>query len=148
MAEVAFYHLTRSRLEDTLPRLLGRTLEAGERAVVRCGGAARLAALDAALWLCPEPAWLPHGTAAMGEAELQPIWLTTADDAPNGARFLFLVDGAGSARLGDFARVFDIFDGTDEAQVTQARERWAATKADGHALSYWQQTVGGWEKKS
>ena len=148
MAEVAFYHLTRSLLEDALPRLLGRTLAAGERAVVRCGGAERLAALDSALWLCPEPAWLPHGTAATGEAELQPIWLTTADDAPNGARFLFLVDGAGSEKLDSFARVFDIFDGNDEAQVTQARERWKAAKAAGHGLSYWQQMVGGWERKN
>ena len=148
MAEVAFYHLTRSLLEDALPRLLGRTLAAGERAVVRCGGAERLAALDSALWLCPEPAWLPHGTAATGEAELQPIWLTTADEAPNGARFLFLVDGAGSEKLDSFARVFDIFDGNDEAQVTQARERWKAAKAAGHGLSYWQQTVGGWERKN
>ena len=148
MAEVAFYHLTRSLLEDALPRLLGRTLAAGERAVVRCGGAERLAALDSALWLCPEPAWLPHGTATTGEAELQPIWLTTANDAPNGARFLFLVDGAGSEKLDSFARVFDIFDGNDEAQVTQARERWKAAKAAGHGLSYWQQTVSGWEKKN
>ena len=148
MAEVAFYHLTRTGLEDTLPRLLGRTLAAGARAVVRCADAERLAALDTALWLCPEPAWLPHGTVATGEADLQPIWLTTADDAPNGARFLFLVDGAGSARLGDFARVFDLFDGNDEAQVVRARERWTAAKAGGHAMSYWQQTGVGWEKKN
>ncbi len=145
MAEVAFYHLTRSGLEDTLPRLLGRTLEAGERAVVRVGSAERLAALDTALWVCPEPAWLPHGTA---DADLQPIWLTTADEAPNGARFLFLVDGAKSDGLDRFGRVFDIFDGTDETQVAQARERWAAAKAAGHVLSYWQQTAKGWEKKS
>lgn len=145
MAEVAFYHLTRTGLEDALPRLLGRTLEAGERAVVRCGSAERLAALDAALWLCAEPDWLPHGTA---DADLQPIWLTTTDDAPNGGRFLFLVDGAGSARLDAFARVFDIFDGNDEAQVAQARERWKAAKAVGHGLSYWQQTAKGWEKKA
>ena len=145
MAVVAFYHLTRTRLEDALPRLLGRTLEAGERAVVRCGSAERLAALDAALWLCPEPDWLPHGTA---DADLQPIWLTTADDAPNGGRFLFLVDGAGSEKLEAFARVFDIFDGNDEEQVAQARERWKAAKAAGHGLSYWQQTAKGWEKKA
>ena len=142
---MAFYHLTRTGLEDTLPRLLGRTLEAGERAVVRCGSAERLAALDAALWLCPEPDWLPHGTA---DADLQPIWLTTADDAPNGGRFLFLVDGAGSEKLEAFARVFDIFDGNDEEQVAQARERWKAAKAAGHGLSYWQQTAKGWEKKA
>ena len=145
MAEVAFYHLTRTGLEDALPRLLSRTLEAGERAVVRCGDPERLAALDAALWLCPEPDWLPHGTA---DADLQPIWLTTADDAPNGGRFLFLVDGAGSEKLEAFARVFDIFDGNDEEQVAQARERWKAAKAAGHGLSYWQQTAKGWEKKA
>ena len=142
---MAFYHLTRTGLEDALPRLLGRTLEAGERAVVRCASAERLAALDAALWLCPEPDWLPHGTA---DADLQPIWLTTADDAPNGGRFLFLVDGAGSEKLEAFARVFDIFDGNDEEQVAQARERWKAAKAAGHGLSYWQQTAKGWEKKA
>jgi len=147
MAEIGFYHLTRTRLEATLPRLLGRTLDAGERAVVRCGSAERVAALDAALWLCHEPVWLPHGTAAMGHAEMQPIWLTAEDDAPNGARFLFLVDGADSARLETFARVFDLFDGNDAVQVAQARERWKAAKAAGHALAYWQQTGGGWEKK-
>ena len=32
--EVNFYHLTRSSLEDALPRLLQKTLQAGERAVV------------------------------------------------------------------------------------------------------------------
>lgn len=148
MAEIGFYHLTRSGLEDALPRLLGRTLASGERAVIRCGDAERLAALDTALWLCPDPDWLPHGTPATGAAELQPIWLTTEDEAPNGARFLFLVDGAESARLETFARVFDLFDGNDEVQVARARQRWKAAKAAGHALSYWQQGPRGWEKKA
>jgi DNA polymerase III subunit chi len=147
MAEIRFYHLTRTGPEQTLPQLLGRTLEAGERAVVRCGSAERVAALDTALWLCETPAWLPHGTPASGDADLQPIWLTTEDDAPNGARYLFLVDGAESARIGDYARVFDLFDGNDEAQVARARLRWRATKADGHEISYWQQTARGWERK-
>ena len=148
MAEIGFYHLTRSGLDDALPRLLGRTLQAGERAVVRCGSAERLAALDTALWVCPEPDWLPHGTQAAGNADLQPIWLTTEDETPNGARFLFLVDGAESARLGAFTRVFDLFDGNDEGAVARARERWKTAKAAGHALSYWQQGVRGWEKKA
>ena len=83
MAEIGFYHLTQTGLEDALPRLLGRTLDAGERAVIRCGSPERLAALDAALWLCPEPDWLPHGTPTAGNPDLQPIWLTTEDEAPN-----------------------------------------------------------------
>jgi DNA polymerase III subunit chi len=83
---------------------------------------------------------------------LQPIWLTEEDapasGAPNGARFLFLLDGAGSARLDRFDRVLDLFDGNDEASLDAARRRWAAAKAAGHALSYWQQGPRGWEKKS
>ncbi len=148
MAEIGFYHLTRTGLEDALPRLLGRTLEAGERAVIRCGSPERMAALDAALWLCPEPDWLPHATPAAGNPDLQPIWLTTEDNAPNGARFLFLVDGAETTRLATYTRVFDLFDGNDETQLTRARERWKTAKAEGHALSYWQQGARGWEKKA
>ncbi len=60
---------------------------------------------------------------------------TTAEGAPNGARFLFLLDGADIARLDRFDRVLDLFDGNDEAALEAARRRWAAAKAAGHALS-------------
>lgn len=148
MAEIGFYHLTRTPLEQALPRLLGRVLAAGGRAVVLCGGPERVAALDASLWLSTDPDWLPHGTAAAGNASLQPIWLTAEDEAPNGARFLFLVDGADSARLGEFERVFDLFDGNDVAATAGARERWKRARDAGHALAYWQQGPRGWERKS
>jgi DNA polymerase-3 subunit chi len=149
MAEIGFYHLTRTPLEQALPKLLGRVLAQQGRALVLCGSAERVAALDAALWLSTDPDWLPHGSAASGQAELQPIWLAEHDEpAANGAKFLFLVDGAASARLADYDRVFDLFDGNDEAAVAAARERWKAAKAAGHALSYWQQGARGWEKKA
>ncbi len=146
MAEIGFYHLTRTALEVALPKLLGRVLEAGGRAVVKAASEERVAALDTALWLCPDPDWLPHGTRATGEADLQPIWLTTEDEAPNGARFLFLVEGATSARLADFERVFDLFDGRDEVAVAAARQRWTAAREAGHTLTYWRQTARGWER--
>ncbi len=147
MAEVGFYHLTRTGPDAALPKLLGRTLAAGERAAVMCGSDERVAALDAALWLCPDPDWLPHGTRASGNAELQPIWLATDDAAPNGARFLFLLDGAETSRTAVFARVFDLFDGRDEGAVEAARRRWTVAKQAGHALTYWQQGARGWERK-
>ena len=148
MTEIGFYHLTRTPLEQALPKLLGRVLAQGGRAVVRGGDAARLAALDAALWLSADPDWLPHGTPATGSPELQPIWLTEADDAPNGARFLFLVQGADSARLADYDRVLDLFDGQDADALAAARRRWSAAKAAGHSLAYWQQGERGWDKKA
>jgi DNA polymerase-3 subunit chi len=148
MTDIGFYHLTRTGPDQALPQLLGRTLAAGQRALVLCGTAERVTALDDALWKCADPVWLPHGTAADGDADLQPIWLTTDDASPNGARFLFLVDGAASARLGEFDRVFDLFDGTDEAAVAAARTRWAEAMSAGHTLTYWQQGPRGWEKKA
>jgi DNA polymerase-3 subunit chi len=148
VSEIGFYHLTRTGPDQALPQLLGRTLAAGQRALVLCGDAERVAALDDALWKCAEPNWLPHGTAADGDAELQPIWLATDDASPNGAHYLFLIDGAETARLGEFERVFDLFDGKDEAAVAAARARWTAAKSAGHALTYWQQGQRGWEKKA
>ena len=148
MVEIAFYHLTRSRLEHELPKLLARTLDAGQRAFVLCRNQASVAALDKALWDAPEPAWLPHGTAADGDAELQPIWLGMEATAPNGAKYLFLVDGAVPPSFGAFDRIFDLFDGNDENAVAAARLRWKNTRDAGHTLTYWQQGPHRWQKKA
>ena len=152
MAEYGFYHLTRTPLAQALPRLLGRVLAGGGRAMVLCGSIERVDALDAALWTATDPDWLPHGTPRGGHPALQPIWLTTEDagpeGAPNAARFLFLLDGATSGRLDAFDRVLDLFDGGEEDAVVAARGRWKAAKAAGHSLAYWQQGARGWEKKA
>ena len=148
MTEIGFYHLTRSSAEEALPRLLGRTLDLGKRALVLTRDEARAAAIDEALWRAGEPVWLPHGTAKLGHAALQPIWIEgpgTGDAAPNGASFLFLLDGAEAAADG-FERVFDLFDGTDEAAVAAARSRWSRHKEAGHTLTYWRQEAKGWQK--
>ena len=163
--EIGFYHLTRSTAEQALPRLLGRTLDLGKRALVRVRDEARVAALDEALWRAPEPAWLPHGTARLGHPELQPVWIEAAptretqsgdaqpgdaqpgdaQPAPNGASFLFLLDGV-EAAVEPFERVFDLFDGGDEAAVAAARVRWAGLREAGHRPAYWRQDAQGWQK--
>jgi len=148
MAEIGFYHLTRTTLVQALPQLLGRTIAAGQRAAVVCGTEDAVGALDKALWQAPEPDWLPHGTAADGDPDLQPVWLSTDDTAPNGARFLFLVEGGSATRIAEFDRVFDLFDGNRAHEVAAARLRWTAAKAAGHALAYWQQGPRGWERKA
>jgi len=147
--EVNFYHLTRSSLEDALPRLLTKTLQAGERAVVMLGSAERVDAVNTYLWTFDHGSFLPHGAARDGEADRQPIWLTHLDENPNGAGFLFLADRARSDRVADYRRCFELFDGRDDAAVAESRERWKAYKAAGHAVVYWQQTEGGgWQKKA
>lgn len=146
MVDIGFYHLTRTALPEALARLLDRTLKSGQRALVLCPDAARLKALDAALWACPEPAWLPHGTQVDGDPDLQPVWLDTEPEPANGARFLFLVDGADTDRSDAFDRVFDLFDGNAAEKVAAARDRWRVAKANGHGLTYWKQGPRGWEK--
>jgi DNA polymerase-3 subunit chi len=112
------------------------------------GSEERVEALNNRLWTYHQDAWLPHGSAADGHPEDQPVWLSVDDDNANGAQFLFLTDGATSARVGEFERCFELFDGRDEAALAAARERWSAYKAAGHALTYWCQTAaGGWEKQ-
>jgi DNA polymerase-3 subunit chi len=146
--EVNFYHLTRSSLEDALPRLLQKTLQAGERAVVLLGSAERVDALNNRLWTFDDRAFLPHGSSKDGEADRQPVWLTHFDENPNGAAFLFVADRARSEKVGDYKRCFELFDGRDEEAIAESRERWKAYKAAGHTVVYWQQTAtGSWEKK-
>jgi DNA polymerase-3 subunit chi len=146
MAEIGFYHLTRSTLIQALPQLLSRTLATGQRALLLVPDPIQLDALNEALWT--QPAWLPHGSATDGDADLQPIWLSIEPEPLNGARYLFMVEGARTDRLSDFERVFDLFNGNDSNAVAAARIRWKVAKDAGHTLTYWQQTESGWQKKA
>lgn len=149
MTEISFYHLQRLPLDRALPKLLEKVLESGARAVVMAGSPERVEALNAALWTYEQGAFLPHGCAGDGHPEAQPIWLTAVDENPNGARVLILTDGARSARIGEFERCLDMFDGNDADAVAAARERWRRHKEAGYPLTYWQQNgEGRWERKT
>ena len=147
MAEIGFYHLLTTPLDRALPRLLEHARAQGYRIVVRAASPDRVEHLNAALWTYDESSFLPHGSARDGNAARQPIWLTNGDDNPNGATMLVLVDGAEPGDLAPYPRIADLFDGSDEAAVEAARDRWRRLKAAGHTLTYWQQTGAGWEKK-
>ncbi|MEW5726814.1 MAG: DNA polymerase III subunit chi [Pseudomonadota bacterium] len=149
MTQIGFYHLLKMPLDQALPRLLDKAMAAGHKVVVMAGSRERVEHLNDRLWTFEADSWLPHGSAADGEADLQPIWLTDADENPNGAGVLVLCDGVVSDKVADYARVLDLFDGNDDAAVAAARERWKTWKAAGHQLVYYQQTErGGWEEKA
>ena len=149
MTEVRFYHLTRTRLEDALPGLLEKCLERGWRSVVMAGSEERAEALAQHLWTWRDRSFLPHGTARDGEPDWQPVWLTAVDEAPNGATVLFLTDGAVSPSVGQYDLVCELFDGRDDQAVAAARDHWRGYKADGHSLTYFQQSPNGaWERKA
>jgi len=147
MAEIGFYHLVATPLERALPRLLERALAQGHRLVVRAASPERVEHLNALLWTYDEASFLPHGSVRDGDPAAQPVWLSHRDDNPNEATMLVLTDGVEAADLAGFARCADLFDGNDESAVEAARARWRRAREAGHALTYWQQTAAGWEKK-
>lgn len=151
MPEVLFYQLDRQPLERVLPVLLERTLERGWRAVVQAGSEERVEALDTLLWTYREESFLPHGTRREGNVALQPVYLTTEEENPNGAGVRFLVDGAETeaGNLSAYQRVVYMFDGADPAAVSRARVQWKAARDAGCEVTYWQQSPEGrWERKA
>lgn len=149
MTELWFYHLERSELERALPPLLEKCLQRGWRALVRVGSAERMDALDASLWTFRDDSFLPHAKADAPNAERQPVIITTDAGNPNGAKALFLIDGAEPGDFAGFERACLIFDGRDEAALESARSRWKQAKADGVTVAYWRESASGkWEKQA
>ena len=151
MAEVWFYHLDRWGLERALPALLEKAVQRGWRAVVQASSSERVDALDAALWTYDDASFLPHGTARDGDADLQPVVLTTGTENPNGAVIRFMVDGTEAMpALAEsvYERVMLLFNGNDAEERAGARRQWADLKSAGHGVAYWQQNEDGrWDKR-
>src|SRR6185437_4995879 len=111
MADILFYHLTESTLEDALPGLLERSVGRGWRAVVQTGSEERRDALDQHLWVFRDDSFLAHGTDGEPFAAEQPVLLTTGEANLNDANIRFLVDGAVPPELGGYERAVFLFDG-------------------------------------
>ena len=146
MTEVLFYHLECSTLQQVLPGLLQKTVERGQRALVRCGTPEGLEALEEHLWTFRDESFLPHGVAGEAHEAAQPVLLSLAGEAPNGADVLFVVEDApvGPEEMTGFARAVVMF---AAAGAQEARDAWRAVKAAGMDATYWKQTPQGrWEK--
>ena len=64
---------------------------------------------------------------------------------------MFLVDGAEiePSQAEKFERIFNIFDGTAEQALQQARNLWKTYKESGFDVKYWQQDKRGvWQLKA
>ena len=149
MGQAFFYHLTDSPLEQTLPMLIGKARGAGWRVVVRGPEPAMLDALDAALWLGPEEAFLAHGRAGGPHDALQPVLLCAPDQQAE-AQCLMCVGGAGvtAEEAAALQRLCILFDGHDTRAVAEARVQWKALTGAGIVAQYWAQEDGRWVKKA
>lgn len=143
MTTVQFYHLRSTSRERAVPKLMEKALGTGSRVVVMANSDAALKALSEALWVNDPDSFLPHGTAREPFADQQPIILTLADENPNNADILCVLDGVSPESLPRYAKVLDVFDGSDDIAVAAARQRWTRYKEAGHTLQYVQQQPGG-----
>lgn len=148
MTEIRFYHLKTQGLEQALPGLLAKALGTGQRIIVKTADDDAAEKLNDILWTHNPNSFLPHGTKKDGFAADQPIWITADDDNPNGAAILILTQGAACEDMTAFTLCCEIFDGQDPDAAQNARARWKLYKEKGLTLTYWQQSAGGWEKKS
>lgn len=149
MADIRFYHLTRKTAEQALPELVSRAYAKGHRIAVRVRDEGDLSRLDDHLWTYDAGSFLPHATIQDAQAAQQPVLLVSGNDNPAGADVLMLMPGAKTDGASGYALCCQLIDGHDEAQVAQARELWKVWKAEGHAITYWQQSdQGKWEQKA
>lgn len=150
MGEVFFYHLTQSALAATLRQLLEKSLAQGWRVAVRGPDGGHLDRLDAALWLGPEEAFVPHGRAGGPHDAHQPILLTTEPTAPNRPDCVVSIDGAPIAaeEMGALSRAMILFDGHDPAALGTARAQWKALTGAGIKAKYWSEESGRWAMKA
>lgn len=150
MAEVFFYHLTRSPVQATLATLLDKSLAAGWSVQVRVGDPARLDWFDDQLWLVPEDGFLPHAIAGKAGDCDEPVLLTGPGQSAVGRQALACVDGAdlSPAEMAQLTRGMILFDGRDDAAVAHARTQWRALTGAGVKAKYWSEETGAWQMKA
>lgn len=143
MPEISFYQVNAAPAEKVGVALLEKVLSTGKRAVLIVKSEARAKEVDDYLWTSPR--FLPHGSERDGNQDKQPIFVTHKEVNPNQAEVLVVIDGLTPEYAGTFARVIDIFDGKDAANVRAAEARIAKYKTNGCKVTHHLQNTTGWE---
>lgn len=131
----------------TLPRLLEKIRESDSRALVLVDQDT-LASVDKGLWTYTPLGFLPHGSAAMGYPEHQPIWVTSELENPNDARALVVYDCSPEglyAFASKFERVLDLYSRNDPASAEQFHSRLHGYRQMSANITGWRDD-GTWNK--
>jgi len=150
MGAVYFYHLTRNPIEVTLPMLLGKSLQAGWRVMVKGRNQIALEQLDVTLWKGAKDDFLPHGVSGGPNDADQPILLTCEATGANDPSCIMAIHGADLSpeEITAMERCCVLFDGNDGDALNRARQQWKSLTDAGCAAQYWSEESGRWEKKA
>lgn len=144
MTEIRFYHLLRDTTAKAVPDILGKALAKGMRVLLKLPDEQRRRYYDDWLWRYAPESFLPHAQEGDPEPHAHPIWLSTGNDAPNGATMAFVVEGADLPAFDQFSLICLMFDSENEDRLQQARQRWTELKQqEGLTRTYWKQSDDG-----
>lgn len=142
--QVDFYQLSRDPVELVTALICQKARDAGANLLVVSDDKDQLAAISKALW-DRQGAYLAHGNAGSKHADRQPILLSEACRATNGATMVVIADGIWRDEAGDFARAFLLF---GEDRTKDARALWARLggESDHQLRIFKQRGDGSWRE--
>ena len=140
--QVDFYQLSRDPAESVIPAIARKILDDGGRLLVVSGDDDQRKRISRALWSAGPETYLANDEAQAPMPQVQPILLSDACDALNGARYIALADGRWRDEARGFERAFYFF---DDATLDEARQSWRVlSKADDVTPRFWRQDGGKW----
>ncbi len=141
--KIDFWQLSRDPVEKVAALIAQRVLDEGERLLIVSADADQRATLARGLWEAGPTSFLANGMGDGPGAENQPIVLSDACEAANGASHAIFADGMFRDPPG-FVRTFLLFDDTT---LEHARQTWKAlTDREGLERAFFRQDGGKWVK--
>jgi len=151
--KVSFYHLTKTMLDEALPKLLEKVLETDSKALVLSEEKAEQEKLSKIFWSVGGTRLIPNAIVGDGESdgneELQPVLISSDINNQNNANFLVLTGQSAEDNFSDFQRVLYIFNGNDNEELEFARNKWRSLTANDNLdlKYYFQDQKGNWQEK-
>ena len=148
MSEVFFYHLTQTRLEVALPKILERAVSADWLVELRIGTEANVESISDAIWKGPDDSFLPHCLEDNDKLYDYPIVLSKSPLSE--LRDCLVVIEQAELKKNEvekFKRVCLLFDSKNEVELTKARASWKSLSDAGVNTVYWAEDLGTWKKQ-
>jgi DNA polymerase-3 subunit chi len=142
--QVDFYQLSRDPAEGVIPSIARRILGDGGRLLVVSQERAQLDRISQGLWSAGPDSYLANDHDDAPMPDVQPVLLSAACTAANGARHIALADGHWREDALHFERAFYFF---DDSSIDEARATWRAlSKAEDVTPRFWKQDGGKWRQ--
>ena len=148
MSEVFFYHLTQTRLDVALPKILERAVSAEWLVELRIGMESDVRSISDAIWKGPDDSFLPHCLESNDKLHDYPIVLSKSPLSEL-RDCLVIIEQAElhHNEVEKFKRVCLLFDSKNEFYLTNARASWKSLSDAGVNTVYWAEDQGTWKKK-